>query len=193
MVASSSSLRPDLGFPGQTVPNLAEYGTLDYGDLALCPCPEGLYGPKAVTATTAYNCFYRHVDIFEEDLLPCDRGGLRLGCRLSSNEFGDQFGETVSAWDFDSIIMSVPNRDPFIATSLNNELNNSIEGAGVVSIYFVQRTDQFGGGFIPWATATDQVPQANPIFNYPGLGVQGFESLPHWGPYHYISGLRHRT
>ncbi|MCH7870282.1 MAG: hypothetical protein IID33_01145, partial [Planctomycetes bacterium] len=186
VVASSSSLRPDLGFPGQVVANLAEYGTLDYGDDAACPCPEGLYGPKAVAANIAYNCFHRHSILRPGISAPCIRGALRLGCRLSSNDFGDQFGETVSAWDFDSIIMSVPNRDPFVATFLNNTLNNSIEGAGVVSIYFVNRSGQFGGGFIPWATATDQVPQANAVFNYPGLAVMPFETIPHWGPYHYI-------
>ncbi len=185
VVASSSSLRPDLGFPGQTIANLAEYGTLDHGPDMIPPqCPEGLYGPKAATSGTAWNLFYRHY------VCPIGSpGGIRLGCRLSTNEFGDQFGETVDAYDFDSIIMSGPNRDPGIATFRNNALNNSIEAAGVISIYYVNRTSQFSGtgsgGFIPWST--DASPPESDAFNYPG--VQDNDSnplLPHQGPYHYI-------
>lgn len=181
VVAANSSLRPDLGFPGQNVFNLAEFGTLGHEALTLCVCPEGFYGPKSPNGVppVGWTCFHRHLAV----ILPF--AGQRLGCRLSSNDFADQFGETVSAYDFDSIIMSAPNRDPAVATFLNFSLNNSIEAAGVVSIYFVMRTRPSGaGGFTPWATTN--APPANAAFGYPGSGNVTRNLLPHAGPYHYI-------
>ena len=190
VVAAGSSLRPDLGFPGQNVFNLAEFGTIGCeaitcsctGPPPICPCPEGFYGPKspAGVISIGVTCFHRHLAVD----LPF--GGLRLGCRLSSNDFGDQFGETVSAYDFDSIIMSAPNRDPAVATFLNFSLNRSIEAAGVVSIYFVSRTRVDGdAGFTPWSTTN--APPANADVGYPGSANNPAVNLiPHGGPYHYI-------
>lgn len=179
VVGSTSSLRPDLGFPGHNVINLAEYGTLDHGPDGDMPCPEGLFGPKAVSSNTAsagYNRHYTTGCVIE--------GGLRLGCRLSTNEFGDQCGETIDAYEFDSIIISVPNRDPGIATLRNAAIANSIEGAGVISIYFVNRSNQFGQTFVPWFT-TEHPPAAD-VFGYPGCQDYENEFMPHLGPYHYI-------
>ncbi|NLF33249.1 MAG: hypothetical protein GX591_20480 [Planctomycetes bacterium] len=109
-------------------------------------------------------------------------GSVRLGCRLSSNEFGDQFGETVSSYDFDGILMAAPNRDPWFSVYAvaGRRAKGELAGAGVISLYFVN----VAGGFCPWSDT--QAPPANAAFNYPGMGVGTNNLLPHGGPYHYI-------
>lgn len=186
VVSAGSSLRPDIGFPGRNVFNLAEFGTLAHEPLAClrqpavgqCECIEGFYGTKASSWIAGATWFHRHwADI---QGTPND-GSIRLGCRLSSNDYGDQFGEWVSAYDFDGIMMSVPNRDPFVNTFFNNTRNIHIAAGGVVSLYFVSAST----GFWPWATT--QAPPANTAFNYPGSPNNISENLiPHGGPYHYI-------
>lgn len=182
VVAAGSSLRPDLGFPGRNVFNLAEFGTLQHQPPTCllfgnppCPCPEGFFGPKAPTATGGVSSFNLHYVPGADG--PANLGAVRLGCRFSSNDFGDQFGETISAGEFDSIIISVPNRDPFVATATNNAAGRSIPGAGVVSIFYVTAG--------PWSGVN--APPANAAFNYPGTTNGGPEAtLPHGGPYYYI-------
>jgi len=177
VVAAGLSLRPDLGFPGGNVFNLAQFGTLAHVVTDGIPCPEGFYGPKAPSAAvdgTLYNWhLYATFPVY---------GPSRLGSRLSTNDFGDQCGETVSTGDFDSIIISVPTRDPFVATALNNVLGRSIPGGGVLSIYYVRT----GEGFYPWWD--DNAPGANTDLGYPGLPGPPADKiwLPHGGPYHYI-------
>lgn len=187
VVAAGSALRPDLGFPGRNVFGLAQFGTVAHlaqtcpacgapeatSEEEPCPCEEGFYGPKA--PTPPFGCpatwFHQHL---VGDTTVADR----LGCRFSSAEFGDQFGETVSAWDFDSIVMSAPNRDPFMSIL---DAPGSVSGAGVISVYFVAVTE----GFYPWCN--DNSPGANDTVGYPG-SVQsvGDRRLPHGGPYHYV-------
>ena len=177
VVASSVCLRPDLGFPGRNIFNLAEFGTLAHVPLEPLTfpfCVEGITSNKAASAPGSGSFFHRH--LVGVTGAP-NEGSVRLGCRLSSDEFGDQFGETVSAGDFDSIIISAPNRDPGIATLSNFGL--SIPGAGVISIYFVNTP----GSFFPWTTT--QAPPAGA--DWPGFPVEGnVDLLPHGGPYHYI-------
>ena len=181
VIAAGSSLRPDLGFPGGNVHNLAWFGTLPHVPIECtncsppdrCPCPEGFYGPKAPTTFCATTYFHRHwVGV---DGAP-NPGSLRLGCRFSSNDFGDQFGEMVSRHDFHSIIMSAPNRDPFVTTLA---VTGSVPGAGVISVYFNAVDD----GFFPW-TGTNAPPASE---GYPGTPEgDHVDTVPHGGPYHYI-------
>lgn len=187
VVAAGSSLRPDLGFPGRNVFNLAEFGTLAHqaitcgpccpgpGGTNWCTCCEGFQGPKAPAPLggCAWTLFHRHlVNIGGTP----NSGSVRLGCRFSSVVFGDQFGETVSTWDFDAIVMSAPNRDPYLCV---DGLAGSIAGAGVVSIFF----NDVKSGFYPWTN--DQAPAGNDryrgSFQSGGAGL-----LPHGGPYHYV-------
>lgn len=198
VIAAGSSLRPDLGYPGQNVFNLAEFGTLAHvaqncvAPCAVfvavpnpCPCVEGFYGPKAPDLAPCRDTFFHQHLTVPDQLGPPNEGSVRLGCRLSSTDFGDQFGEVVSAYDFDAIIISAPNRDPFVNTSFNNARGISIPGAGVISIYFVFRSGTAGALFYPW-TAT-QAPPAAAEVNYPGTPANfSNRLLPHGGPYHYI-------
>lgn len=184
VVAAGSSLRPDIGFPGRNVFNLAEFGTLSHVPLSClrppadneCPCVEGFYGPKAPFYSFGATWFHQHwADI---NGAPND-GSVRLGCRFSSLDIGDNFGEWISTYDFDSIILSVPSRDPFTNTFFNNRGNIKIPGAGVISIYF----DSASTGFFPWTGV--QAPPANTARNYPGTPIGHTGLLPHGGPYHY--------
>lgn len=182
VVASSSALRPDLGFPGRNVMNLAEFGTLPHVSLGCencvepCPCLEGFYGAKA--PSTSCSVSYFHEQWADWVGSPND-GSVRLGCRLSSNEPYDYFGESIAAADFDSIVIAAPNRDPEVGTSVNYEAARSIPGAGVVSVYFVDVL----GGFFPWTTV--QAASSNDLWD--GFPSEGHtELLPHGGPYHYI-------
>ena len=179
VIASSSALRPELGYPGRNVLNLAEFGTLGHVPLQAIipfPCPEGFVGPKAGAATGGYTLFHRHlVGVAGSP----NEGSIRLGCRLSSNEPFDFFGESIAAGDFDSIIMSAPNRDPRVATVFNAGLGRSIPGAGVVSIYYCNVVN----GFFPWTT----VQSANGNDLWAGFATEGHtDLLPHGGPYMYI-------
>lgn len=175
VIAAGSSLRPDLGFPGRNVFNLAEFGTLAHMPLSDGPCPEGFEGPKAPPG------FGGPVTSYHQHLVGVggapNVGSVRLGCRFSSADFGDQFGEMISAWDFDSIVMSAPNRDPDVSVLRAP----SVPGGGVISVYFNDVKD----GFYPWCN--DQAPPANTAFNYPGSAQSaGDRLIPHGGPYHYI-------
>lgn len=184
VVAAGSSLRPDLGFPGRNVLNLAEFGTLAHlpcscgpGCPSACPCPEGFYGPKAPSPFSGLADTYFHQHLVSIGGTP-NAGSIRLGCRFSSVAFGDQFGETVSGWDFDSLIMSAPNRDP-----LDSIIGapQSVPGAGVISVFYVDVKD----GFYPWTNGN--APAANTANGYPGSAQStGDRLLPHGGPYHYI-------
>ncbi|QOJ13678.1 MAG: FG-GAP repeat protein [Planctomycetia bacterium] len=168
VVVSGSVLRPDLGFPGRHVFNMAEFGTLLMDVSLEQPCPEGLIGPKSPPAPAGDTSFHLH-------FLPGGAGGLRLGCRIGSADFGDQYAETVSGHDFDSIILNAPNRDPFTCTLFNNARNIRIPGAGVVSIYYVDVIR----GFYPWINigAPNDMPECVDT-----------ALLPHRGPFHYIEG-----
>jgi hypothetical protein len=102
-----------------------------------------------------------------------------MGCRLSTNEFGDQFGESIAPYQYDSIIISCPNGDPAIGTFFGPTL----PGAGVVYVYF---NPTFVGNY-PWSHVN--TPQANDALNYPGLReMPAIDLIPHGGPYHYILG-----
>ena len=173
VVASSSVLRPDLGTPGRNVFNLAEFGTIPHAPFQETPCPEGFVGAKAPTSIVGYTLYHRHTSDF---VGAPNSGSVRLGCRFTSNEFADQFGETISAGDFDSIVISVPNRDPLIGAFSTTA---SVEGAGTVSIYYCNVIN----GFFPWTT-TQAAPAAG---NWPGFELEGPTALiPHHGPYHYV-------
>jgi hypothetical protein len=177
VVAAGSALRPDLGFPGRNVFNLAEFGTLAHMPFSDATCPEGFYGPKAPVPLLGQGVtyFHEHIDDIQGVL---NEGAVRLGCRFSSNQFGDQFGETVSAWDFDSVIMSAPNRDPL--TSILAAVT-TVPGGGVISVFY----DDVKSGFYPWTN--DQGPPANAQTGYRGSAQSaGDRLLPHGGPYHYI-------
>lgn len=184
VIASSSAMRPDLGHPGRNVANLAEFGTVAHKPLGCtnctlpdpCQCRTGFYGAKA--PSTACSVSYFHENWVAVEGAP-NTGSVRLGCRLSSNEPFDFFGESIAAGDFDSIIIAAPNRDPEIGTFSNNVIANSIPGAGVVSVYFCNVIN----GFFPWTTT--QGPPGNDL--WPGLPDEGHtDLLPHGGPYHYI-------
>ena len=184
VVAAGSSLRPDLGFPGRNFLRLGHFGTLPHEALTGAQCPEGFYGPKAsfmffdgIEDTTVgpqgTTLFHRHIPP-----TPVGLGGVRLGCRFSTNEYNDQFGETVSSWDFDALIMTAPNRDPF--TSVES-VTESIAGAGVITIFF----NDIKGAFYPWTSVN--APAANADLGYAGTPESsGLNGLPHGGPYHYI-------
>lgn len=176
VVASSSALRPELGYPGRNVFNLAEFGTLAHVPISEAACPEGFVGPKAGSASGGSTLFHRHlVDVGGAP----NEGSIRLGCRISSNDSLDFFGESIAAGDFDSLIVSAPNRDPGVATAFNAGLGRSIQGAGVVSVYYVNVIN----GFFPWTTV--QSAAGNEL--WPGFPSEGSTALlPHGGPYHYI-------
>jgi hypothetical protein len=183
VVASSSSLRPDLGFPGSNpvyVLGLGEFGTIPHEprepEPPPPPCPEGLFGPKAPFSPFGSDSTFYHRHI--SDVVGTPNGGsVVLGCRLSSNEFGDQFGESISAYEYDSIIISSPNTDPAIGTFRGP----SLPGAGVVYIYY---NPTFVGNW-PWSNI--QAPPANDALEYAGMPEMiAADSIPHGGPYHYI-------
>ncbi|MCK4340934.1 MAG: FG-GAP repeat protein [Phycisphaerae bacterium] len=185
VVVAGSSLRPDLGFPGRNVFNLAEFGTLAHMtrscglcyDSDACACLEGFWSPKAPAPLGGCSDTKFHEHIVHIDGTP-NTGSIRLGCRFSSMDFGDQFGESVSSWDFDAIIMSAPNRDPSVCVG---GLPGPIPGAGVVSIFFTDVKD----GFYPWTN--NQAPAANSDMGYRGSAQSaGDRLLPHGGPYHYL-------
>lgn len=195
VIAAGSSLRPDLGFPGRQVLNLAEFGTLAHeaigcfgyntidfdnqnpvGSVTVCDCLESFVGPKSPAGPSGITSSNRHLVDVPAAL---NAGAIRLGCRFSSLDIFDQFGETVSAFDFDSILISAPNRDPAVSALRAP----SVAGAGVISLFYNDVKD----GFYPWSNTN--APVANPAFNYPG-SLQSIGALnnllPDGGPYHYI-------
>ena len=182
VIAAGSSLRPDLGFAGAApayVLGLAEFGTLPHQPHTDAPCPEGFVGPKAMDIGSfggGWTSFYQHTaDVVGTP----NRGSLVLGCRLSSNGFGDQFGEHIATYQYDSIVISAPNLDPGIGTFGGV----SAAGAGVVYVYY---NPSFVSNY-PWSNV--QAPPANTATGYSGMPDNAIENLiPHGGPYHYIIG-----
>jgi hypothetical protein len=179
VVAAGSSLRPDFGFPGGQVLRLEFFGTLPHLPIQTpVPCPEGYFGPKAAAAFGGDGVSLYHRHRFDVTDPPPNTGGQRMGCRFSTNDPFDQFGETISAYDFEGILMSAPNRDPYVATV--GEFIN-VPGSGVITGYF----NSTFAPFHPWNPATG--PPANQNFNYRGaIAPLGVELLPHGGPYHYV-------
>lgn len=181
VVMAGSALRPDLGFPGGNVMELSEFGMLPFGPTSDQPCPEGLVGPKAPLGLggSGSTSYWRHR---QGDPAQPNPGSVRLGCRFGSNEFNDQFGETVSAWHFDSLIMSAPNRDPGITSVRVATQGQSFLGAGVISVFF----NVTANGFYPWRGTN--APPANAQFNYPGTPDVAVnpDLLPHHGPFAYV-------
>ncbi len=178
IIASSSVLRPDIGFPGRDFIDLSEIGTVPHAPNSDPPeCPEGFYGPKAPGSPGGSTYFHRH--LFDPPAQSL--GSTRLGARISTNDFGDQCGEVISAYDFNALIISVPNRDPVVNTFTNFGSANSMPGAGVVSVYFCP---VFAPSY-PWENS-DAIPA---VGDYRGLGANDDSAenqLPHGGPYHYI-------
>lgn len=193
VIAAGSSLRPDLGFPGGQVLGLAEFGTLAHSPCVCqlepctdcippgqqgCNCPSGFVGPKAPAGCGSGASGLYQFRFGANAPFP---GAFRLGARISSNELFDYFGESISAYAFDSLIMSAPNRDPGIATAELSSVGASIPGAGVVSVFFC---DVINGAFL-WDN--ENAPPANAALNYPGTpDPVAEEFLPAGGPFHYI-------
>ena len=183
VVASSSSLRPDLGFPGSNpvyVLGLGEFGTMPHEPLEPDPppppCVEGFIGPKAPAGSFGGQATYYHRHLADFVGTP-NAGSIVLGCRLSSNGVGDQFGESISAYEYDSIIISSPNTDPGIGTIRGP----SLPGAGVIYVFY---NATFVGNW-PWSNV--QAPAGNDAFNYAGMPeMVAADLIPHGGPYHYI-------
>lgn len=174
VVASAICLRPDLGFPGGRVVRLADIGTLPFVPCSLLDFPEGFYTPKTLAINGGASTTF-HLHITCPDGEDQAIGTVRLGARISSNEFGDQFAERVSRYEFQGLLMSAPNRDPGVATA--ESLGLSVPGGGVVSLYFVDP------GFFPWITTG--APAATD--NWAGFPSEGStDLLPHGGPFHYI-------
>lgn len=170
VVASSTALRPDLGFPGGQAFSLAEFGTLSTECCQNPACPHTFVGPKSPSATNDVTYFYRYGPPNPGPGTAVNPGTVRMGCRFSSVGFGDQFGETVSDWQQGSFIISAPNRDPFDNIVSNTQ---NVPGGGVVSVY----GGTFGlDGFVPWGNvgAPDGAPSTL------------VDQLPHGGSFHYI-------
>lgn len=180
VILASQSFQPQLGFPGRNVFNLSDVGMV--GHVAGGPdpvnCLHTFFGPKApFNGIAGGSTFYRwgtNISGPEAQL-----GASRMGCRISTNGFDDQCGETISAHQFDSLAISVPNRDPMVGTDLNSSLQRSFAGAGVISLFFSGTSRATW----PWSGASGPGAGAN----YGGVQVPGeLGFLPERGPYHYI-------
>lgn len=125
VVGAGASLRPTLGYPGRHVYPLAAYGQRPHGPRVDPECPEFFYGPNALDL--GGNPYWRHRADTTSDLELN-----QSGCRIYTNDFGDQCGETIDQYADRGILISVPNRDPVTCTGLGR----SVPGAGVVSLYF---------------------------------------------------------
>lgn len=161
VIAAGSSLRPSLGFPGGHVYRLAQFGYRPHTSIkSPVGCPETFYGPNAPSSLLrgllgggGPTLFFWHVaDI------PLDIENAQLGARIHTHDFGDQCGETVSAYPANGLLISVPNRDPVV----NTNVGFSVPGAGVLSLYFAQS------------------PNERNIWDDDDL------ELPHHGPFRYI-------
>ena len=176
VVACGSVLRPDVGFPGRNVIDLGLIGTEPHKAIKVpVGCPEGFVSAKySLSSHTGPE----GTTLFHEHLSSARRGmALTLGCRFASNDFGDQFGESISSWDFHSLVISAPNRDP----SVGVRGAESAPGAGMISIYF----NATYSPFFPWTL--DNAPPGNEAYNYAPAGNHPAASLlPHGGPYHYV-------
>jgi hypothetical protein len=142
VIGNGESLRPSLGFPGGFVYNLAGYGQVERGtDSLTAPCPEGFYGPNSPPAPGGATYYYRH-------FIPSGPTDLELnqpGARILTHDFGDQTGETIASYPFTGLLISVPNRDPVVNTSVGE----SLPGAGVVSLYLGGYIWELGNNFLP--------------------------------------------
>ncbi|MBI5863742.1 MAG: FG-GAP repeat protein [Planctomycetes bacterium] len=176
VVVSTATLRPDYGFPGGLTPNLGNIGSLPmHGTGQLPGCAEGFYGPKAPPSGQGGSSTYywRHLTNgeFTHD---------QIGCRISTNEFGDNCGETLSTYDFDSLIISVPDQDPFIGMF---DSPVSVPGGGAIYTY----SNLVDGPFYPWNNLN--TPPANAATNWGGMPAHpSFDVIPHDGPFYYIIG-----
>ncbi len=142
VVTAGGSLRPSLGFPGGHVYHLAQFGQLKRGAVTVPPpCPESFVGPNSPGASGGITSMFRHQLPSE----PSDTETRQPGCRIHTNEFGDQCGETVSAYSDNGLIISVPNRDPVF----NTRIGHSVPGAGVVSLYFGGYAWDLGDNVLP--------------------------------------------
>lgn len=183
VIAAAYCLRPDQGFPGGQIINLGDIGSLhhkacDFPPLE-CLGSDSFYGPKAPPAPNfgGATLFHRHVDPCPNDGVG-NAGAIRLGCRFSSNEFGDQFGQTIAEYGFEGILIASPNRDPIRSTVTSLV---SVPGAGSVSLYY----NATFSTFYPWDSTN--APPANAAVGYGGpVGHASFDVLPHGGPYHFI-------
>lgn len=172
------NLRPDIGFPGRGVIDLGNVGVEPWDGSTDAQCAEGFIGPKIEAVSTrgidGSTSFYRHL----LDVAPTP-GGVLLGCRFSTHEFGDQFGEYVSTWEFHSMVVGSPNRDPAISAIEAN----SVPGGGVVTVYY----SSLYAPQLLWEMGL--APEANDQFGYAGPLVGSGanpELLPHGGPYLYV-------
>lgn len=175
VVASSSMLLPDLGFPGRQVKNLGAIGAdahmntecirCDFGG---CTVPMGFYGPKPEPSGCGPTFFNQNLDV------STSASARNLGCRFSTNVFGDMFGESIAAYDFEGILISAPNRNPSYSRLSGGP---DAPGAGVISLYFRNTT------FVPWSTVN--APGEGPN-GYPGVPEVDYRNIPHGGPYFYI-------
>jgi hypothetical protein len=184
VVATGSVLRPDRGFPGGQVIRLDQIGMLEHVPRTVPGCPEGFLGPKGAQALTGGSSTFFHAHTADVPVSIANTYD-RLGCRFSSNEFGDQFGESISLYDFDGLIMTAPNRDPAVSTVAAF----SAPGAGVVSVYYNNSLRPF----FPWTNVN--APPANAEAGYGGMPGNPFETwIPHGGPYVYsVDELRFGT
>ena len=139
VVANGESLRPSQNFPGGHVYGLGAFGQVVRGETKDQVCPEGFYGPNAYRGA-----YWRHTIGGATDL-----ESSQAGCRIHTNEFGDQCGEMISAYPFNGLLISVPNRDPVV----NTDAGRSIPGAGVVSLYY---------GAYMWDLGNDLLPHNGP-------------------------------
>lgn len=152
VVASSQSIT---GFTGGRVLNIGDFGVFTRADgdstVDVIECQRGFVGPKAPAVGTGWSGFY------------ADYGfGITqvqwLGARFSSNEFGDQTGESVGAYrcatflDTCGLIVSSPSRNP----NTNVTSRPDLPAAGVVSVYFRP------AGFNPWNLGDGSIPLEGP-------------------------------
>ena len=90
VIAAGSSLA---NFAGQNVYYLSDFGTawipVNPEDVT---CPEGFIGPKAPSTDLGHTYFYH---FYGAEVTP-----VRLGCRISTIGFGDQCGQSISAYPF---------------------------------------------------------------------------------------------
>lgn len=177
VIVAGSCLFPEQGFPGSTatsIHDLSTIGTIPHEPGAIpgpTPCTEGFAGPKSPASSDGGGAtsFWRHL----ADVTVTTHS---QGCRISTNDFGDQCAETVSDYESNSIMVSVPNADPGVTTLTGA----SAAGAGLVFTYYCHSDT----GFYPWSNVNG--PGAGG--NYPGTTqTQGFNSIPHGGPYHYTA------
>lgn len=136
-------------FAGRQVLSLADMGTEPFEGPTDAECCEGFYGPHAPSNSCTY--FHRHLFA-----VAVGEASIQYGARIWTNDFGDQCGQTVDSYDFDGLLISVPNRDPGVIGG------PTAAGAGVVSLYY----SSADGGFFLWDRANND--------------------LPHGGPYHYV-------